>query len=383
MRFFALLTVISVSLLGQDSLVQEGGFWVHTMSGLPIIPPHSRLTINVRGDVIIKGTDNPASFRLVQRVRARSEAEAQRMFSGVTIGTGTAGGLTIFGVGPSASPYVSNRLELNLPRQLTTVTVETQGTVDASDMEGAVDISTIAGAIHVDRVRGAVVTRTGGGDIRIGKIGSTLRCVTGAGSIFIDSAGGEASCETAGGEIEVKEAGGKLTLSTEGGNISVDRAIGSVDAHSGEGMIEVLQAGGVVTAGTRGGSIQIGSARGVRAESAAGQVHVKGSSGPIRVSAAAGSILAELFSGIPFEDSSLVSGLGDITVLIPSNLALSVMATNQSGGRNRGIISDFSEVRVKDMGFFQAPALAQGSIHGGGPMLTLNAAGGVIYLRKK
>jgi hypothetical protein len=381
MKFLGLLALIAVSATAQESVTQDSaGYWVGTQSGFPIVPPHGRFIIVSRGPVILKGTDKQATFRLTQRVRARSEAEARILF-GVMSNYAVVGGAK-FEV--MAFPNVSTQLEMNLPRLLTSVVVETQnGTVDASDLDGAVDVSTIAGAIHVDRVGGAVVTRTGGGDIRIGKIGGTLRCMTGAGSIFIESAGGEASCETAGGEIEVKEARGKLTLSTEGGNISVDRAGSSVDAHSGEGMIEVLQAGGVVTAGTRGGSIQIGSARGVRAESAAGQVHLKGSSGPLRVSAAAGSILAELFNGIPFEDSSLVSGLGDITVLIPSNLALSVMATNQSGGRNRGIVSDFSEVRVKDMDFFHAPALAQGSIRGGGPMLTLNAAAGVIYLRKK
>jgi hypothetical protein len=147
-------------------------------------------------------------------------------------------------------------------------------------------------------------------------------------------------------------------------------------------MIEVERAGGIVTAVTRGGSIQVGSSQGVKAESAQGQVRLRGNSGPMRVSTSAGSILAELFSGMPLDDSSLISGAGDITVLIPSNLAVSVMATNQSGGMRR-IISDFSEVRVKNAGLLQLPMLAQGAINGGGPMLNLNVAGGVIYLRKK
>src|SRR5262249_39845392 len=105
-------------------------------------------------------------------------------------------------------------------------------------------------------------------------------------------------------------------------------------------------------------------------------------SGPLRVSTAAGSILAELFPGMPMEDSSLVAGSGDITVLIPSKLAVSVMAASQTGGARR-IVSDFSEVRVRSAGMFQAPMLAEGSINGGGPMLNLSAASGVIYLRKK
>jgi DUF4097 and DUF4098 domain-containing protein YvlB len=381
MKFFGLLALIAVSVAAQETVTQDStGSWVRTMSGFPVVPPHGRLTIISRGPVIIKGTDGQATFRMTQRVRARSEAEARALF-----------GLANHNFTPATArfevltfPNVATRLEMSLPRQLSLVVIETQmGEVDASDMDGALDVSTAAGQIHVDRGHGAVVARTGGGDIRIGKIGSTLRCVTGGGAIIIESTGSEVSCETAGGDIDVKESGGKMMLSTEGGNISVDRAGGSVDAHSAEGVIEVSHAAGIVTAATRGGSIQIGTARGVRAESAAGQVRLKGSSGPLRVSAAAGSILAELFSGVPFEDSSLVSGAGDITVLIPSNFALSVMATNQSGSGRRAIVSDFSEVRVRNAGFFQAPILAQGSINGGGPMLTLSVAGGVIYLRKK
>lgn len=386
MKFFGLLALISVSLLGQqESLTQEGGYWVHTMTGSSGIPLHGTLIVSSRGSVIIKGSDRPAaSFRITQRVRARSEAEARQLFALVGITNATSGGFTRFDVVPTSSPIVSTQLELSLPKQLSAVIVQTQvGGVEAYDMDGVVDISTLAGAIHVDRIHGAVMTRTGGGDIRIGKIGGTLRCVTGGGNIFIESTGGATSCETAGGEIEVKDSGGKLMLSTEGGNISVDHAAGSVEAHSAEGVIEVLQAGGMVTAATRGGSIQIGSAHGVKAESAAGQVRIKGCSGPLRVSAAAGSILAELLSGTTFEDSSLVSGAGDITVLIPSNFAMSVMAINQSGNGSRGIVSDFSEVRVRNVGLFQAPMHAQGSLNGGGPMLSINAAGGVIYLRKK
>src|SRR5277367_857527 len=77
MKFFGLLALISVRLLGQqESLTQEGGYWVHTMTSFPVIPPHSTLTVNARCSVIVKGSDNPASsFRVTQRVRAHSQAE--------------------------------------------------------------------------------------------------------------------------------------------------------------------------------------------------------------------------------------------------------------------------------------------------------------------
>jgi DUF4097 and DUF4098 domain-containing protein YvlB len=393
MLYFGLLTVISGTLFGQvtvkqsfgeGTITQEGGYWVRTMTGNPPIPPNTNFVATSRGAVLLKGSnDSPPAFRLVQRVRARSEEEARQFFSVVQIRSGTLGNVARFEVTTGAYPQVSTKLELTVPAHLASATVSTQmGTVEAYDLDCAVDLTTAAGPIHVDRVRGAVASRTGGGEIRIGKIGGGLRAVSLAGSILADSIGGEGSLETAGGEIEVKDSAGKLVLSTAGGNISVSNAGGSVDARSGEGMIEVLKAAGIVTAATNAGSIQVGSAYGVRAESAQGQVRLKGASGPIRVSAASGNILAELFRGMPLDNSTLMSGAGDITVLIPSNLAVSVTASSQSQGLQR-IVSDFSEVRITNVGLLRMPVQAQGAINGGGPMLSLSATGGVIYLRRK
>jgi hypothetical protein len=119
----------------------------------------------------------------------------------------------------------------------------------------------------------------------------------------------------------------------------------------------------------------------VKCQSGAGASRVKTSSGPLRVQTAMGSILAELLAGTRLDDSSLVAGAGDITVLIPSNLALSVMARNDSGG-NPKIVSDFSEVRAKSFGPSRPAVVYQGAINGGGPLLTLNTAGGIIYVKK-
>jgi hypothetical protein len=94
-----------------------------------------------------------------------------------------------------------------------------------------------------------------------------------------------------------------------------------------------------------------------------------------------GSILAELIAGARPEDSVLSASSGDVTVLIPSRLALSVMARNDSGANPR-IQSDFPEVRAKTFGFSQAPTVAEGQINGGGPVLRINVGAGIIYLKK-
>ncbi len=63
----------------------------------------------------------------------------------------------------------------------------------------------------------------------------------------------------------------------------------------------------------------------------------------------------------------LSTNAGDITVFIPSNLALTVQATNETGGAGR-IISDFAQVRAQtgaQPGV--GPVVAEGALNGGGP----------------
>jgi len=384
MRLFCAVLISAACLFAQD-LAREGDYWVRTLPGSALIGPQTRVfEVSARATVVVRGSsDGQATYRLVERVKARTELDARRRFGSVVTQVLAPGGtVTRLVVSTTAQESVAARLEISVPRQLRVVNVETQGgDIEGYDLDGSLQAATREGLIRCDRVRGSVFCRTGGGEILMGKIGGALQCNSGAGSIIVDSAGGSASCETAGGNIVVKEAAGPLVLSTNGGNIQVERAAMSVEAHSAEGVIDVDQAGGIVTAETRGGSIQVGSARGVRCESAAGQVRLKNASGPLQVSTAIGSILAELVAGMRLEDSTLVAGSGDVTVMIPSNFPVSVFAQNDSGGMPR-IISDFAEIQARQLGFVRPPLIAQGSINGGGPILRINVVGGTIYLRR-
>lgn len=380
-----LIPVMAATLLAQEAQVtREGSGWKRVYPGSFNGPIMRVVKVTTRGHVVIRpAQDDQISYILTQRVRARSEEEAHRQFGNVVTSlVPQRNGITVVTLLPMAKENVDAQWEIRLPKRVSGVIVDTQvGDVEAYDLESSLHIDTQAGQIRCDRVRGNIEAKTGGGEIRLGKIGGAVQCTSAAGSIFVDSAGGEANCQTVGGEIQIHDANGPVTLSTEGGNIQVDRCSGGVQAHTGAGIIQVAQAGGMVFADTRGGSIEVGSAKGVQCQSGAGTIRVKTSTGPLRVQTALGSILAELLSGARLEDSSLVAGSGDITVLIPSNLALSVMARNESGANAR-IVSDFSEVRAKTIGFAKPPVVYEGSINGGGPLLSINTAGGIIYVRK-
>jgi DUF4097 and DUF4098 domain-containing protein YvlB len=380
----ALFSLTAVLLSAQDSLqlTREGPYYVRTSTARVTERVPAQLHIVTRANVVLRGgKGEQVLWRLVRRVKARSEAEAEHLLGSESIVISPRANLLTLTVTLPALAQVANDLEVSVPHQVVLASVISQGgSVEAYDVDGSVQINAAMG-IHCDRIRGNINGQTAGGEIRLGKISGSAVCISGGGSIFIESLGGGARCETAGGEIVVKDAGGPLLLSNVSGNIEVDHAASTVEAHTGEGVIEVNQAGGEVIADTRGGSIQIGSARGARCESAAGAIRVKNASGPLNVQTVMGSILAELIAGARLEDSLLSASAGDVTVLIPSKLALSVMARNDSGTNPR-ILSDFLEVPVKSFGFSHPPTLAQGQINGGGPILRINVGAGIIYLKK-
>jgi hypothetical protein len=381
----ALVSLTASLLCAQDEskLTREGPYYVHTLSAPVIGRVPAQLQIVTRGNVVLRGSKNDqVVYKWVQRVKARSEKEAYPLLGlgSVTATTPPQISMITLTVITSAGEQVSNDLEVSVPRQVAVAIVHSLGgSVEAYDLDGSLQAIAALG-IRCDRIHGNVIGRSGGGEIRLGKVGGSVQCGSGGGSIFIDTVGGSARCETAGGEIVVNEAGGALFLANVSGNIEVGRAASTVEAHTGEGVIEVNQAGGEVIADTRGGSIQIGSAHGARCESAAGAIRVKNASGPLNVQTMMGSILAELIAGARIEDSLLSANSGDVTVLIPSRLSLSVMARNDSGANPR-IHSEFSEVPVR-FGFSRTPTLAEGQINGGGPVLRINVGAGIIYLKK-
>jgi hypothetical protein len=366
---------------------QEGpNTWTNTVNGEMSAVPHGRLIVIARGRIIVHGiAAEGISYKLTQRVRAGSEAEARQLLGGGQIAPQTVGRVMRLEVQQNSSINVGNELTINVPRNLAAVHVESQflGNIDAFDLDGGLEAQTPVGDIHADRIGGYAYVNAGNGRILLGKIGGLVQCFAGAGSITVENAaGGVKHCQTGGGELLVKEAGAAVVLDNEGGNITVNKAAASVEAHATSGIIRVEQAGGQVVADTRGGgSIQIGSARGIKAESAQGTVRVRGASGPLAVSTALGSILAELAAGAPLQDSVLAAASGDITVLIPSNFPVSVMVTGDMGAYSK-FVSDFPEIRSTSVGFARAPVVAEGAINGGGPMLHINAGTGVVYLRR-
>ncbi|MGO9096555.1 MAG: DUF4097 family beta strand repeat-containing protein [Bryobacteraceae bacterium] len=363
-------------------IVREGADWVQTATGSATLAGGALLKVSTRGAVVLQGeARQDIGYVLKKRVRAADLARARALLDGVTVKTTRRNGGLALEVSLPAGGAAAADLQLRVPRSLRETSLESQGeSIQAYDLDGSLRADSRGGRLQADRIQGDVTVRTGGGMVRLGKVGGNVLCFSGGGTISADMIGGQAGLNTEGGEIYVRMARGLVRASTRGGNIRVDRAERGVTANAQAGLIDVLEAGGPVIAETGAGAIRVRSAGNVECQAGTGAVQLREVFGGLRVAMRSGSILAEL-AGKPLEDSTLSTGAGDITVLIPSNLAVTIQAINAFPGGRR-IVSDFAEIRPR-LAQAEGESEAQGTINGGGPLLRLTASGGTIYLRRQ
>jgi hypothetical protein len=339
-------------------------------------PVASRLRVNANGPVAIEGgVSKNLTYVIRLSVNMRTEAEARRALQAYTVRVQQQGPWTTLTTPGGA---VVTSVSIKSPRLLAAVVSTTEGPISATGVDGLLEVDTRAGGISVDRVLGDSKVTTGGGNIQIGQVGGALHCSSGGGNITVNRVGGEAVLETNGGDIVAHHAGGTLHAQTGGGGVRIGTAQGSVTAVSGGGEIVVEKAGGIVTLRNMAGPVNVGSAMGVRCDSGSGGIRVANITGPMRMSTSMGSINASLL-GSRIADSYLATGHGDITVLIPSNVGVTIQAQNSMADTVRRIVSDFATIRPRRQG---TRVVAEGAVNGGGPVLKLSGMGGTIFIKR-
>jgi len=339
-------------------------------------PAGSRLRVNAHGPVTLEGgVSKNLSYTIRLSVNARSEAEGRRALQQYTVHVATQGPWTVLN---APGGVVMTAVTIKAPNLAAAHISTSEGKVEAAGIDGLLDVDTRAGIVLVDRVNGDSKLITGGGDIQVGQVGGALRCTTGAGKITVTKVGGEAVLETNGGDIVARTAGGTVHAQTGGGGVHIGTAGGTVTAISGGGEIVVEKAGGVVTLRNMAGPVNVGSAAGVRCDSVSGGIRLANIAGPMRVATSMGSITASLL-GSRISDSYLATGNGDITVLIPSNVGVTIQAQNSMADTVRRIVSDFSGIQPRRQG---TRVVAAGAVNGGGPLLQISGTGGTIFIKK-
>lgn len=359
----------------QPQLRREADGWVRTYAGT--MPRAARLRVNGHGPVTVEGgVSQEITYTVKLNVPARTAAEAARLLARFPVHVSSAGDWVVLN---TPAGRVLSTVTVQAPR-LTAVEVSTtEGGVDVRGIEGSVQVDCAAGELYADRIKGQCNLVTGGGAVKVGVVDGPLQCRTGAGAISVKASRGETLLVTQGGDITATQIGGPLNAQTGGGGIRVGTVAGAVTASTGGGEIVVDKASGVVTAHNMAGPVQVGAAAGIHCESGSGGIRVSNIAGGMHVSTSMGSIFANLF-GSRLQDSSLATGAGDVTVLIPSSLKVTIKAENERADTMRRIVSEFPAVAVRMMG---SHLVAEGPVNGGGPLLQISGAGGTIYLKRQ
>ena len=359
----------------QQGLRPEAGGWVRTYTGS--MPRAAKMRVNGHGPVTITGGAAPNIIYTVKlNVPARNAAEAARLLARFPVHVTSAGEWAIL---TTPGGQVISTVTVQAPDLMAVEVSTTQGAVDVRGVDGTLEVESAAGELNADHIKGQCRLTTGGGPVKVGTVEGPLQCRTGAGSVTVKSARGETVLVTQGGDISASQIGAALNAQTGGGGIRIGTVAGNVTASTGGGEIVIDKAGGTVTAHNMAGPVQVGAAGGVHCESGSGGIRVSNIAGGMHVSTSMGSIFANLF-GSRLADSSLATGSGDITVLIPSTLHVTIKAENDRADTLRRIVSDFPAVPVRTRG---THLVAEGPVNGGGPVLRINGMGGTIYLKRQ
>ena len=286
-------------------------------------------------------------------------------------------------------PLASGSLVFDSPGLVRVQIPENTALVSVSSAAGGIDISGISGSVRtragagktvIDHIGGDVEAHSNGGPTLLGSIGGSVHCYSGGGPIRAAVVRGSGVFETDGGDIRIGDVLGAIRAITGAGGIHIDSAGGQVFADTFGGPVSVLKALGDVIAVTAGGPIEIGSAPSVDCRSSSGAIHLNNVSGSLQAATTKGTIVAEILPGRRLLDSYLATGNGDITVLVPSNMSVTIEAENAGSDDQHSIVSAFPAIRVVRR---YSSVLATGRINGGGPLLRIVDGGGRIELRRK
>src|SRR3954471_22119657 len=383
------LTLASLAQAQGSKVFQDGRYWVEETSGT-INSARNVKVIADAGAVRVQGTGQPnVNYLIRKRVVAGSEQDARRQFDKFRVTATNSGDTAIIKgtcMNDSGRSRLSVNYEIETPQTVGLVYMRSGGGgLTVNNINGRVDGETGGGDIRLDAINGPVSATSGGGTIEIGTIGGDLRVETGGVDIRVRMANGRLNAQSGGGNIWIDSSAQNAELETGGGAIQVRKVGGSLRAESGGGDLEIGDVGGSASIETGGGGIRLGSAKGtVRAETGGGNIQLSGLGGGVNASSGAGSISAE-FMGQPgsISESRIETSVGNIRVLLPSSLPVTVQALVDSG-QERSIDTDFPELKIKtEEGWGPRETYANGTLNGGGPILKLNTNTGSIQIKKK
>ena len=367
----------------QSTTQNPQGGWIREISGPLIGEKQLQVTRFVGSVEIITGVKS-GGYTLRLYAREPQQKDAERRFATYHLGVERHNGVDM--LQPVGGVDLSLRAELVVQIPSTTQVVH---------------VDTLAGKIIIHGNLDRLEVRTHGGDIELDGA-ETLHAVTMGGSVtvnhlvgnsFIQTGGGDIRVDASSGDLEIASLGGNIWLKAiaraniqaGGGNIDIVRCVGPLRIRTAGGNINLGEMGGEVAAETGGGNIRVGVAHGVvQASTALGDIELWKLSQGAQAHTGMGRITAEFIGDrATLRNSELVTSAGNIVVYFAGDAPGNLMAVTGASPTKR-IVSEFPELKIQKGAAAYGPRsiAAEGTIHGGGPMINVRTMMGQIELRQ-
>jgi hypothetical protein len=377
-----LFLALALPALAEARVEKAGRGWTQESSG-PLGNDKQLQVTHFVGSVHVITGGQSGSYTLRAHSEEPLEQNARKQFANFHLGVGRKNGeILMQTVGP-VDLAVHAELTVQLPAGTETIHVDTlagkisiQGKVNHLDLQthgGDIELDdaetlhaeTMGGSITVNNRLGDSFIRSGGGDIRIDASVGDLEIVSLGGSIWLKAIA-RAHVQSGGGNIEVVRCAGALVVRTAGGNINLGEMGGAVTAETGGGSIRVGVAHGPVVASTALGDIELWKLyQGAKAHTGMGRITAEfvGDRNSMR-------------------DSELLTVMGDVLVYLADNVPGTLHAVT-GACPSRHIVSEFPDLKISNGVAKYGPRsiVADGAIHGGGPLIDVQTRIGQIELR--
>ena len=385
---FGLLGVaLAIPLWAQQSRVyRDGDAWVEEVSGT--LPPCRQLHVTTdSGSVQVQGNSPRVIWVVRKRSYAATEAAARKDFARLRVSAVKNGEIAVIGgkLAPKSLIRFNTEFFLKVPQDVQLVKAETRsGGLSFITLAGSILGTTTGGLVKLDNLSGPVKISSGGGPIEAGNLGSDLTIVSGGGVIHINSVAGAARVHIDGGAVFIGSAR-TVDVQTGAGGIEIRKCLGDLHVSTGGGNVVLGDVNGTVEAETTGGSVRLSSAAGrVQVATGGGSVQLFRLNHGAQVENGAGPIAVEFLNAAGFTDSLLRTASGDITVIMPGGMPVTVHASTDMANGQGIMARDFPGLRVTSEGGKVGPRsmFAEGTLNGGGPMLRVRTTMGQIEFRR-
>ncbi len=367
-----------------SKVFRDGNAWVEEITGTISAPASLRVDTDMGAIHVQGGARKDVSYVVRKRVYSSSEESARRLLTGFMVTAARHGDAAVLeGTTERRVGRLTVDFQIQAPRTLQAVRTNTEGgNISLANLGGRASAQSGGGSISLQGIAGEIAADTGGGSIEVADSSNLVNLRTGGGAIKITGAKGKVNARTGGGNITVGGASEAVSVASGGGSVRVEQCGAELHVSTGGGNINVGDVNGRARLETGGGNIRLASARGpVVASTGGGNIELYKLMQGARAETGAGPITAE-FLGMT-SDSSLQTSVGDVIVYISPQARMTVRA-ELAMANGHHISSDFPELKITgdSGGYGPQNYHAEGSLNGGGPVLSVRTMSGNIEFRR-